>query len=135
MKGFKSQITVAVSLSKAKINGSIEYSPVYFNSTTKTVINSEFNLGRSFQEILCRIDNWFNEESGWIVESINEEYVNIFAYSPLVESAYIELSNELKNSMKGLINIKNSDNKCFLWCHIRHLNLVKTHPERIIKKR
>ena len=36
--------------------------------------------------------------------------------------------------MKGLINIKNSDNKCFLWCHIRHLNLVKTHPERIAKK-
>ena len=36
--------------------------------------------------------------------------------------------------MKGLINIKSSDNKCFLWCHIRHLNLVKTHPERITKK-
>ena len=36
--------------------------------------------------------------------------------------------------MKGLINIKSSDNKCFLWCHIRHLNLVKTHPERKTKK-
>ena len=31
--------------------------------------------------------------------------------------------------MIGLINIKNNDNKCFLWCHIRHLNLVKTHLE------
>ena len=36
--------------------------------------------------------------------------------------------------MKGLINIKSNDNKCFIWCHIRHLNLVKTHPERITKK-
>ena len=36
--------------------------------------------------------------------------------------------------MKGLINIKNNDNKCFLWCHIRHLNLVKTHPERTTKE-
>ena len=36
--------------------------------------------------------------------------------------------------MKGLINIKNNDYKCFLWCHIRHLNLVKTHPERITKE-
>ena len=43
------------------------------------------------------------------------------------------MPDELKNSMKGLINIKNRDNKCFLWCHIRHLNLVKTHPERITK--
>ena len=35
--------------------------------------------------------------------------------------------------MKGLINIKNNDNKCFLWCHIRHLNSLKRHPERITK--
>ena len=35
--------------------------------------------------------------------------------------------------MKGLINIKNNDNKCFPWCHIRHLNLVIRHPERIKK--
>ena len=32
--------------------------------------------------------------------------------------------------MKGLVNIKNKDNKCFLSCH---LNPLKTHPERIIK--
>ena len=35
--------------------------------------------------------------------------------------------------MKGLINVKNNDNKCFIWCHIRHLNLLKIHPERITK--
>ena len=63
MKGFKYQIAVTVLLSKRKINGSIEYSPVYFNSTTKIVINSEFNLDKSFQEILYRIDNWINEGS------------------------------------------------------------------------
>ena len=33
--------------------------------------------------------------------------------------------------MKGLI--KNNNNKCFLWCHIRHLNLLKIHPERTTK--
>ena len=35
--------------------------------------------------------------------------------------------------MKGLINIKNSDNKYFLWCHIRHLIPLKIHPERTTK--
>ena len=40
--------------------------------------------------------------------------------------------DELKNSKKRLINIKNND-KCFLWCHIRHLNPLKIHPERITK--
>ena len=40
----------------------------------------------------------------------------------------------LKISKKGLINIKNNDNKCFLWCHIRHLNLVEKNPQRITKE-
>ena len=60
--------------------------------------------------------------------------MNISIYSPLVGSTYIELPDKLNNPMKGLINIKNNDNKCFLWCHTRHLNLVKTHPERITKE-
>ena len=106
MKRFKYQITVTVLLSKVKIDGSIEYSSVYFNSATKTVINSKFSLDKSFQEILYRIDNWINEGSGWIVESVNDEYVNISAYSPLVGNTYIELLDELKNPMKVLINIK-----------------------------
>ena len=122
-------------LSKIKTDGSIEYSPVYFNSTTKTMINSdEFGLDQSFQEILCRIDNWINQGSGWIVESIEGFYLNFNSYSPLIGSTYIELSDELKNSRKGLISIQNDDNKCFLWCHIRHLNAIDKNPQRITKK-
>ena len=83
---------------------------------------------------MCRIDNWINEGSGWIVESIGGEYVNISAYSPLAGNSNIELPDELKNPIKGLINIKNNDNKCFLWRHIRHLNLVERNPQRITRK-
>ena len=79
-------------------------------------------LDKSFQEILYRIDNWINEGSGWVIESIEAEYVNISIYIPLSEGLSIELTNKLKNSMKGLINIKSNDSKCLLWCHIRHLN-------------
>ena len=48
-----------------------------------------------------------------MIESINGEYVNISIYSPLIGSTYIKLPDKLKNPMKGLINIKNNDNKCF----------------------
>ena len=58
MKGFKYQITVTALSCKHKINGDIEYTPDYFNLATKTVINSDkYDLDKSFQEILCRIDN------------------------------------------------------------------------------
>ena len=129
MKSFKYQITVTVLLCKHKQNGDIEYAPVYYNSATKTVINSDkYDLDKSFQGILYRIDNWINERFNWIIESIEVQYVNISVFSPLIGSTYTELPDGLKNSMKGLINNKNNDNKCFLWCHIRHLNLVKIHP-------
>ena len=59
--------------------------------------------------------------------------MKISIYSPLVGSTYMELPEKLKNQMKGMINIKNYDNKCFLWCHIRFLSPLKIHPERITK--
>ena len=97
MRGFKYQITITVLLCKHKKNGDIEYAPVYFNSATKTGINSDkYDLDKSFQEILYRIDNWINEGSVWIIESINGEYENISVYSPLIGSTYIELPNGLK---------------------------------------
>ena len=134
MKGFKYQITVTVLLCKHIENGDMAYAPIYFNSATKTVINSDkYMLDKSLQEILYRIDNCINEGSGWIIESIQAQYVNISIYSPLIGSTYIELPDKLKNPMKSLINIKNNDNKCFLWCHIRHLNPLKIHPEGITK--
>ena len=40
---------------------------------------------------------------------------------------------ELKHPKKGIINIKNNDQKCFLWCHVRHINPLNEHPERITK--
>ena len=61
--------------------------------------------------------------------------MNISVYSPLIGRTHIELPNRLKNSIKGLINIKNNDNKCLLWCHLRHLNPLKIHSERITKKK
>ena len=53
-------------------------------------------------------------------------------YNPLLGSSYIELPDKLRKSVIGLINIKDNDNKCFLWCHIWHLNLLK-RQERITK--
>ena len=32
-----------------------------------------------------------------------------------------------------MTKIKNIDNKCICWCHIKHLNPLKIHPDRITK--
>ena len=54
---------------------------------------------------------------------------------PLLGSSYVKLPAKLRSPKKGLINIKNNDQKCcFLWCHIRHLNPIKVHSEKIKKE-
>ena len=73
IKGFKYQITVKVLLKKYKPSREIEFTPVYFNSSTKTIINNKFRLENVFQEILYRIDAWINKGSGWIIESIESQ--------------------------------------------------------------
>ena len=87
-------------LKKYKPNGEIEFAPVYFNSFTKTVINHRFRLESSFQEILYMIDVWINEGSGWNVESIESQYINISNYRPLSGSSYMNLHVELKAQEK-----------------------------------
>ena len=105
-KGFKYQITVKVLLKKYKPNEEVEFTPVYFNSSTKKIINHRYKLDQSFQEILYRTDAWINKGSGRIIESIESQYINISTHRPLVGSSYIDLPIELKHPRKGLINIK-----------------------------
>ena len=57
-------MTLKVDLKKCK-GTEIEFSPVYFNSTTKTVINHKLDLDKSFQEtglmkVLVRLLNQIN---------------------------------------------------------------------------
>ena len=102
MKGFKYQITLFVTLKKSKLDGTVEYAAVYLNSFVKTVINYDFDdsIDKSFSEILFRLDNWINEGSGWVIERVNDQYLNISQYAPLVGSSFIELPRELRNSKK-----------------------------------
>ena len=71
-----------------------------------------------------------NEGSGWIVELIGPQCINVPTYRPLSGISYVKLPAELRSSKKLLIKIKNNDQKYFLWCHVRHINPVKIHPER-----
>ena len=78
-------------------------------------------------------DVWINKGSGWNVESIESQYINISTYRPFSGSSYMSLPVEIKSPRKGPISIKNKNQKCFLWCHLRHINPSKEHPERILK--
>ena len=117
-------------------DGKIVYKTAYFNSAALIIINNleiTKSLELSKQQILNKTAVWISEGSGWTIESVDNHYLNIVQYQPMKGSSYIQLPQELRNSGKGLINIKNKDNECFRWCHIRHLNPQDKYPQRIKK--
>ena len=140
MKGFKFIESLEVTFEKDTIDSKTGkcasiYKTAFFNSKAKIVtkvdgIEPELNMSR--QEIMNAIDKWVLESSGWVINRIDSHYINVTLYKPLNGSSYIELPIELRNSKKGLINMKNEE--CFRWCHIRHLNPQIKYPERIKKE-
>ena len=135
MKGLKYVETLKVTFNKIS-DGEIVEKLAYFNSKVQTIINNtEINeaLQMSKQNLLNQISQWISEGSGWTIQSVDSHYLNIVKYKPMKGSSYIQLPSELRNSSKGLINMKNEDNECFRWCHIRHLNPQEKYPQRIKK--
>ena len=60
------------------------------------------------------VDVWINAGSGWIVESIESQYINISTYRSLSGSPYVDLLVELKSPRKGLIIIKKNIKNVFM---------------------
>ena len=138
----KAQVTLHVTFKKKKIeyrdDGQaeevFEYKDAYFNSTAFTILHNDDiieSLDKAAEEINNKIAFWLSEGSGWTIVEIRSHFVNIVKYLPLRGSSYLPLPKELRNSMLGLINLKNNDDKCFLWDHVRHLNPRKKNPQRI----
>ena len=66
--------------------------------------------------------------SGWRLHSIIQ--LDIYTVSGEI---HIPLPEELANK-KAIINIQNTDNKCFSWCVLRVLYPKDHHPERVDKQ-
>ena len=135
MKGLKFVETLRVTFKKPDGDGTL-YKTAYFNSKPQTIINNTQipkALKLSKEQILNMIAQWISEGSGWTIESVDNHYLNIVQYQPMKGSSYIKLPQELRHHRKGLINMKNEDDECLRWCHIRHLNPQDKNPQRIKK--
>ena len=128
-RGFKDIISFKITL-KERINDN-EFDPrtLYFNSLVKTVINGRYHLNDSFEEILNLLDTWLDEVCGWIIKKIEGLYINVANYEPLLGGSYIPLPKVLNYSMKVLTNLRNKDDKCFMWCHVRLILKIEMRKE------
>ena len=93
-------------------------------------INIDELLDIQHNQLSSRFERWTYEGSGWKTNSVIQHQLVTSEIATCEGSSYLQLPKELRNPMKGLINIQNEDNKCFRWCLVRYLNLVNKKPAK-----
>ena len=68
--------------------------------------------------------------SGWQFKQVEKLVLHTTRWDPINAGSYIELPAALKNK-KAIINIKNQDEKCFMWSVLRALNPKDKNAERV----
>ena len=68
--------------------------------------------------------------SGWVFVKVEKLVLHTTRWDTVNAGSYIELPPELKNK-KAIINMKNQDDKCFMWSVLRALNPKDKNAERI----
>ena len=108
-----------------------------FHSRGKKIITEATDTIEIYHEMISEIlEAMLKVEqadgSGWVFMGVIRLILKIDKWDPLKASSYIDLPPELKNK-KALINMQNTDNKCFLWSVLRGLNPKDKKAGRIDK--
>ena len=125
---FKYQLSYLAKFSKI-VNGEEEVfkrwikSDLLYNNSTQQEIHNK---------LMQKIDDEQLEGSGFQFQEIEEVILETYKVIDIQASSYIELPGKYKDS-KSIINIKNNDQYCFLWCILAYLYPVEDHKDRISK--
>ena len=93
------------------------------------------NFKETFEDITNQLNNNLEiaegelGESNLILKSIDGIKIDYWQTNPFKVKSFIELSFKSNH----LVNIKNSDNKCFMWSILAALHPATDHPNRVSK--
>ena len=108
-----------------------------FHSVGQKIITEKTDPHEIYDEMFKEIEEEVQkvehaDGSGWVFVEVENLTLHTNIWDPIKASSYIDLPKELKNK-NAIINMKNEDNKCFLWCVLRALNPKNKNAERIDK--
>ncbi|GFQ94331.1 uncharacterized protein TNCT_221461 [Trichonephila clavata] len=103
----------------------------YFRSNCCISLNQEIpDVETSIAKVIASCNEFENKGSGWEFQEVVKNELKIAIYKPLAATSYIPLPPKLKNK-KAILNIKNEDQRCFLWCVLAHLHPVEANANRV----
>ncbi|HEY9485712.1 MAG TPA: hypothetical protein VIQ04_03640, partial [Nitrososphaeraceae archaeon] len=80
--------------------------------------------------ILNEMESFETRGSQWTLNKIHKLELRLNKYNPLKGSSYIPLPKVI-DAKKAIINVKNGDNKCFLWSVLSALHPAEQHSYRV----
>ena len=113
-----------------------------FTSRPQVIMNkddTESALQNMRSDIEVRIDRFTMGGSGWAVIGLLNHDLHVNKYDPLAARSYISLPAKIQNK-KATVNLKNDDNKCFIYClgcaldpnpEKNNLDRVSTHLKNV----
>ena len=125
----KQKLSIICLMKKTDIKtGKIETKEANFNSKHNENIYEGSNFDEIYKqmcdEIILQFEEFIDNGSMWNFSKGLKIVLNIYKYNPLKASSWIPLPEEIKLK-KAIINPKNDDQKCFLWCVGIHKLLEK----------
>ena len=132
--GIKWYLSTQVEMVKESPEGVVQTDSPHFRSLTYSDVSveafSEHSLNEAFQKMSASLESYTRNSSGWNIRKVIELTIHSIRYSPLSGSSYIELPSTLKIS-RSLLNIRNEDQKCFLYCILASLHVAPSCPELV----
>ena len=124
---YKYQLSYLAKFSKI-VNGEEEV----FKRWIKSDLTYNNTQPDTHNTLIQKLDDEQLEGSGFVFQEIEEVILEIYKVNDIQASSYIELPGKYKDN-KSIINIKNNDQYCFLWCILAQLYPVENHKDRISK--
>ena len=99
-------------------------------TTRAHVVNQPSDLEPILEDMVERVFQAENPSLNRGVEAgVAEVSFHIAGYNPITGSSYVRLPKGLANK-KACVNVKNDDDKCFLWASLSALHPATSHADR-----
>ena len=116
----------------AKFSKIVSGEEIVFHKWVKSDFNynhTQIAFGTQHNTLMQKLDDEQLEGSGFVLNGIVNVILEIYKVNDIQASSWVELPEKYKNN-KSIINIKNDDQFCFLWCILAHLFPVEDHKNR-----
>ena len=121
----KVQSIITVCFSKAEVEGGT-YAETTFRTTCEPIaVGDDLDafMSRIKAQHQLSIEKFETRGSGWVYDDLVSSHLDAAKYIPLTAGAYINVPQKVKD-LKSTLNIRSSDQRCFLHCLLAKKSMV-----------